>query len=445
MGSQLVGEMLRQRRESLGLSIEQMSRTTNIRPRLLETFEASDYDKYPPKGYASGMLSSYARALGLDPRPVLSGFELELSNHLQQIEIAEGARNAKVGRDRHGFSKGATPSARRNRSAASQDPMRGTGCSMEPVPGSIDTAGDIARATSAIKVVSKSSRAGSAARRPAARPAMAGVAGDGSSRLVAYKRSMAEHYGEGELPTSSRVGSPATTGRISALAASTGSFHPVEDDFDDEDELLEDDYELRGGGKRQPRSRTGSSRQRRHSAPVQESLPTRLIGAAKAALQDKRTRLIVLAAALIVVALIIVASLLMSTAGNQNAGILNVTGGASGQSVTEQAEDKNTGAALVTVTTANGNPVVVSIEVEQGKTSLLSITYDDDKAFDGTAVGPWQRDFQVTQSFSATFGTPSAVTVKQNGNVIEIPTAEDGSGKLEISVQASGLASNQGK
>ena len=60
-------------------------------------------------------------------------------------------------------------------------------------------------------------------------------------------------------------------------------------------------------------------------------------------------------------------------------------------------------------------------------------------------MGPWQRDFQVTQSFSATFGTPSAVTVKQNGNVIEIPTAEDGSGKLEISVQASGLASNQGK
>ena len=58
MSSQPVGEMLRERRQSLGLSIEQVSRTTNIRPRLLETFEQSDYDKYPPKGYASGMLSS---------------------------------------------------------------------------------------------------------------------------------------------------------------------------------------------------------------------------------------------------------------------------------------------------------------------------------------------------------------------------------------------------
>ncbi|MGN0959120.1 MAG: hypothetical protein ACI4OC_00065, partial [Coriobacteriales bacterium] len=123
--------------------------------------------------------------------------------------------------------------------------------------------------------------------------------------------------------------------------------------------------------------------------------------------------------------------------------ILNVTGGASGESVAQTDEDKQTGAAVVTVTTANGNPVVVSVDVAQGKTSLVSITYDDDKAFDGTAVGPWHRDFQVTQSFSASFGTPSAVTVTQNGNPIEIPATEDGSGKLEISIQASGLASNK--
>ena len=58
-------------------------------------------------------------------------------------------------------------------------------------------------------------------------------------------------------------------------------------------------------------------------------------------------------------------------------------------------------------------------------------------------MGPWHRDFQVTQSFSASFGTPSAVTVTQNGNPIEIPATEDGSGKLEISIQASGLASNK--
>ncbi|MGN0037713.1 MAG: helix-turn-helix domain-containing protein [Coriobacteriales bacterium] len=438
MGNQLVGEMLRERRQALGLSIEQVARTTNIRPRLLETFEASDYDKYPPKGYASGMLSSYARALGMDPRPVLSGFEMELSHHMQQLEISAGARNAKLGRDTRGFSKGSSPSARRNRRGAEPAVPHSTG-PMDPLPGSVDTAGDIARATSAIKVVGKGGRGRAGRRVAAATPVAEG------SRLDAYKRSMSEHYDDSasEGGYSSRSSSAATIGRISALAASTGSFAPVDDAYEDDEELMEDDYELRGGGRRQPRSRTGSSRSRRYSAPAQESLPARIVGTVKAAFADKRTRLIILAAAFIVAALVIIASLLMSTAGGNSSGILNVTGGASGESVTQTGEDKETGAAVVTVTTANGNPVVVSIDVEQGKTSLVTVTYDDDKAFDGTAVGPWHRDFQVTQSFSATFGTPGAVTVTQNGTPIEIPIAEDGSGKLEISVQASGLASTK--
>lgn len=442
MSNQLVGEMLRERRQALGLSIEQMARTTNIRPRMLETFESSDYDKYPPKGYASGMLSSYARALGMDPRPVLSGFEMELSHHQQQLEIAEGARNAKLGRDVRGFSRGSTPSVRRSRRDAEPGSPHSTG-PMDAVPGSVDTAGDIARATSAIKVVGKGAR-GRQGRRSAGSAGTAPYAAEGS-RLDAYMRSMAEHY-DVDPETGSfspvRGSSAATTGRISSLAASTGSFRAVEDPYDDEEEYLEDDYELRGGGRRQPRSRTGSSRSRRYSAPAQESLPARLLGTVKAAFADKRTRLIILAVAFILLALVIIASLLMSTAGGNSSGILNVTGGASGETVAQTDEDKETGAAVVTVTTANGNPVVVSVDVEQGKTSLLSITYDDDKAFDGTAVGPWHRDFQVTQSFSASFGTPDAVKVTQNGNPIEIPATEDGSGKLEISVQASGLASN---
>lgn len=130
MASELVGTILRDRRESLGLSIEHMARITNIRPRLLETFESSDYDKYPPKGYASGMLSSYARALGLDPRPILSGFELELTHHHQQLEIEAGAHNVREGRDRFGFKRGSNPSARRP--SSSKDAKSSTG-SMEPV------------------------------------------------------------------------------------------------------------------------------------------------------------------------------------------------------------------------------------------------------------------------------------------------------------------------
>ena len=452
MASELVGTILRDRRESLGLSIDHMARLTNIRPRLLETFEASEYEKYPPKGYASGMLSSYARALGLDPRPILSGFELELSHYNQQLEIEAGAHNVREGKDRFGFKRGSNPSARR--SATVRD-SKATSQTSEAVIGAQDTAGDIARATSAIKVVGKSARTRGGHRVPRAgdstRFSPVPDAGNGASRLDAYKRDMSSRYAaSGALASKSssfeRVDA-ASTGRISALAESTGAIPVIDAPDIPDEELAEDSYEVRRKGKRRPTSRGSSSKSKRYSSHAQDdpSLVNRLLNTARAALSERRTRMIVIAVALILVLLILVASLLLSSAGSDDAGILDVTGGNSGATTTETGTDKSTGAAVATVTTANGNPVVVSIDVEQGKTSLITVTYDDDKAFDGTAVGPWHRDFQVTKSFSATFGTPSAVTVKENDTPIEIPTTEDGSGKLEISVQASGLATSKEK
>ncbi len=439
MADELVGTTLRARRESLGLSIEHMAHVTNIRPRLLETFEASEYEKYPPRGYASGMLSSYARALGLDPRPILSGYALELDNFNQRQQIEAGARGVREGKDRFGFKRGGTPSARRE--SFTRDRRQTTG-SMEPVPGATDTAGDIARATSAIKVVGKSSRLARSKRNLSS--AQPDSASQGTGRLEAYKRHMEtrDAASSGSLYTTGSYAAAkdlSSTGRLTKLASATGAIEVIGPD--DVDSGASSDYELRRKGRRKPTSR-GSHGRRQSSAPAApQSLPQRLIGIVSEAFSDKRTRMIAIAVVLIVLALVIVASLLLSSAGNRNAGILDVTGTNSESSTTETSTDSKTGAAVATVTTANGNPVVVSVDVAQGKTSLISVTYDDDKAFDGTAVGPWHRDFQVTKSFSATFGTPSAVTVTENGTTIDIPTTQDGSGSLEINVQASGLAS----
>ena len=348
------------------------------------------------------------------------------------------------GKDRFGFKRGANPSARRG---AARDSRASTG-SMEPVPGASDTAGDIARATSAVKVVGKSTRRGrhSSASRTSrtSHTTHTADAGREAGRLEAYKREL-EERDDTHSPSAYATGSFASnrdlssTGRITKLASSTGAIPVIEPDSDEgQDSGF---YEVRGGGRRRPTSR--GSRSRRSSTPSEppKPLPQRILGLVSQAFADKRTRMIIIAAALIVIALVIVATLLLSSAGNRNAGILDVTGGNSDTSTTETRTDDKTGAAVATVTTANGNPVVVSVDVEQGKTSLIRVTYDDDIAFDGTAVGPWHREFQVTKSFSATFGTPSAVTVTENDTVIDIPTTDDGSGKLEISVQASGLAS----
>ena len=64
-------------------------------------------------------------------------------------------------------------------------------------------------------------------------------------------------------------------------------------------------------------------------------------------------------------------------------------------------------------------------------------TYDGANAYKGTAVGgQFSREFPVTESFSATFSNPSAVTITENDNPIEIAKNEDGSGSLYISIQS---------
>ena len=72
------GGMLRERRRSLGLSIQQVANTIKIRPQIIEFFENGDFTSMPPRGYAQGMISSYARYLGLNPRDVVNAYFDEL-------------------------------------------------------------------------------------------------------------------------------------------------------------------------------------------------------------------------------------------------------------------------------------------------------------------------------------------------------------------------------
>ncbi len=449
MSDELVGAALRARRESLGISLEQMSKTTNIRPALLQAFEESDYEKHPPKGYASGMLSSYARALGMDPRQILSGYGRELADE-ERHEGLDGTgrfRRAGSGDSRSARRSGVT---RRRSSGAEQSPRStGSWSSDELDPAS---SGVMGRTRGSVKVVAKSSRTSKGHRVPTASSVREQ---EELSSLDAYKRSMRERdeaASAGRLSASSsfsRVGSssPATTGRLSSLARDTGSFAPLDDA--DRGDAASSTYERRRRGPQRPQKRTSSSasgerasrgRYSKAAANVSLSLPERIVGAVTSALSEKRTRLIIIAVVCVVAALLLIASFLLSTAGRSDSGILNVEGGAGEQTITDNGTDKKTGSAVATVTTANGNPVSVTVDVPKGKTSLISIIYDDDKAYDGTAVGPWHREFQVTQSFSASFGTVEAVTVEANGSPVQISTQEDGSGSLELSVQASGLA-----
>ena len=68
------GDMLLNRRRQMGLSIQQVANTIKIRPQIIEFFETENFGSMPPRGYAQGMISSYARFLGLNPREVVEAY-----------------------------------------------------------------------------------------------------------------------------------------------------------------------------------------------------------------------------------------------------------------------------------------------------------------------------------------------------------------------------------
>ncbi|MGE4505895.1 MAG: helix-turn-helix domain-containing protein [Desulfovibrionaceae bacterium] len=73
-----LGDLLKQEREKLRMSIADVSESTRISRRILTIFEQGDADHYPHPVYAKGFIRNYARALGLDPEECARIIEDEL-------------------------------------------------------------------------------------------------------------------------------------------------------------------------------------------------------------------------------------------------------------------------------------------------------------------------------------------------------------------------------
>ena len=72
------GALLKEKREEMGLSREQIAQTTKIRPHILQALEEENWDSLPSSAFVKGFLRSYARSLGLDENVVADAY-LEIS------------------------------------------------------------------------------------------------------------------------------------------------------------------------------------------------------------------------------------------------------------------------------------------------------------------------------------------------------------------------------
>ncbi len=71
-----LGHILREARETKGLTLREVQEKTRISSRFLEALEMGDYDRLPTPTHVRGFLRNYARFLGLDPNPLLERYEL---------------------------------------------------------------------------------------------------------------------------------------------------------------------------------------------------------------------------------------------------------------------------------------------------------------------------------------------------------------------------------
>lgn len=67
-----IGEKLRNAREQLGRSIEEIARETNITKRYIVALENEDFDAFPGEPYLVGFLRTYAETLGLSSDEVVA-------------------------------------------------------------------------------------------------------------------------------------------------------------------------------------------------------------------------------------------------------------------------------------------------------------------------------------------------------------------------------------
>jgi len=75
----LVGELLQERREDLGLDLDEVAAALKIKPTYLVALEQSRAHDLPGATYAIGFVRAYADFLGLDPEQVLARFKSESS------------------------------------------------------------------------------------------------------------------------------------------------------------------------------------------------------------------------------------------------------------------------------------------------------------------------------------------------------------------------------
>lgn len=442
------GGMLRERRRSLGLSIQQVANTIKIRPQIIEFFENGDFTSMPPRGYAQGMISSYARYLGLNPRDVVNAY-------FDELYIFENSDEGRVG-------------------------------SYHEPPALVSTRSN--PASTRFMIVDGSPAPSSSSSRFGQRPPQAGYVSDTTTghqslrvggnnrRRRALPPSSASSHSERDgyssdpsvtarIPISSRSGS-----RPSSSSRSRGqrSISQRAGGRNRDSRALNQRGQGRGmsSGGRRGYTSAGSSSRPGYGRGQRRGYERRPSSPLEALMANPRMLMAVLGvAALLIIVLLISLIRGCTSRSDQTVSSLpaaTVEAGSSSKSsssTTKKKTDSTSSAAKdgdahsssdgdsddsSADSTDNANKTdsstvvasqkVVKISLAKGKTSWIEVKVDGVSQYADTPVGPYEAEYTPTKSIEITVDNPSDVQVTENGDKVRWDSKTSGVGRVTITV-----------
>ena len=453
-------EMLVTRRRQLGLSISQASQVLRLKEQVLIAFEEGDFDHIPKSGYAQGMLSSYARYLGLNPRQVVNQFSADLSDYVQSGAPRSGEDDV-VG-------YGSSPYV----------------ASRGLLPTSGGPAGDLGAFATTSQPHSRQQSAPLVNQRR-----YVGSLHDEPERVYGYDVED-EYYAQQEQRpyTTRQPYSNQRTRAASARArarrssdrssyARSGSYVRDEvttrrvtptqytDDLRYDDETSQYEAASTSSGRRKSRNIASTRRpnvKRRQSGEQRgrgRDVPRRrggLLGAVIDFFSDGTHALIalvgLLAIALTFVIIFSVRSCVNNSSTEADRGTVPVTKSeqteegaldkavdAANEALKEETgegneENANSGdtSKNTTKTTTTPKETKVTVSVESGMVSWVEILCDGESKVATTVTGPWSETYDVHESITIEVGDTTAVTVTENGTQRQFDSKTSGIGSITI-------------
>ena len=439
------GDMLLEQRRRMGLSIQQVANTIKIRPQIIEFFETGNFASMPPRGYAQGMISSYARFLGLNPREVvnayfddLMAYERETSQQGGRFQDAAGYVNSRSSVDNGRF--------------LMVQGGRSTRYGQRP-----QQAGYITETGSGEEIRSQRDRFRSTpAPEERALPAARGVArdpragyGDGGYSDRGYRGVSSGRPRGGYADADTTQVTPRLRSQSQTFSQRSSAPRSGQRNYQSRGELAprsgqrnmqrQGSYRGRSDNNRgrmpQGTGRGGSNRGRGGGrAPQNNGLDPRIVYAGIGAVA-------LLLIVLIVVLLRGCGSSAPESTPETPVATKTTTKKSSKKTEsvdedTDETADESTDsdAAKTTAKKEENEATKVKISVAKGKTAWIEVKVDGKSVYGAQATGPFEQEYTPESSIEITTSKPSDVTVTKNGEKVRYDTKTSGVARVTITV-----------